>query len=381
MFSVAVCASLQELEALRPEWDALLDRTSDASVFDDWAWTEAAWRYGAPGKQPYVLTVRDATQGLVGVLPLARTTQRRVVRALEVIGCTPSGYPMVDYGGLVAARGAEATVWQAILGYLAAQRNWAILDLRNCAFGALQAEHYRQAAARRGWIAQVHAAERCPRLTLAPTFDGYLSTLSANARQQIRRKLRKLNEAGLTITPVDNEDTAARDATLETLFRFFEVRWSHTGGVVGLPPGQACRLHQRFAGHFAARGALDLRVVRSPAGETVGVIYNLRRGDTGYFYMIGLSPDPQWRPYSLGVCLLADSIAAAIGAGCSTFDLLRGDHDYKRHFGGQYRDTYRVTLYRYRWMPALEEAARRMRRRLSAGSATPAPPQPEPEAA
>ena len=379
MFTVAVCESLADLEALRPAWQALLAEADTPSVFDDWAWTAATWRYGAPGKRPCVITVRDETGHLIGLLPLARAWQHHVVPRLEVIGCTPSGYPQADYGGLLARSGRQAAVWQAVLAYLAARRDWAILDLRNCPASALPPAFDRLPTAQRGWLTTVRPAERCPRLALGADFDDYLARLSANARQQIRRKLRKLQGAGFIISQVDNQDAAARDAALRTLFGFFETRWDHTAG--DLPRGRALALHTYFAAELVARAALDLRIVQTPTGATVGVIYNFRRGDTGYFYMIGLSPDPQWQPYSLGVCLLADSIAAATQAGCRTFDLLRGDHEYKRHFGGQHRETFRVTLYRYRWLAALEETARHLRRRLKSRQPAGPPAQPTPEAA
>ena len=64
------------------------------------------------------------------------------------------------------------------------------------------------------------------------------------------------------------------------------------------------------------------------------------------------------------MCLLADSITASIEAGCHAFDLLRGDHEYKRHFGGYSTQNLRVMIYRYAWLPKAEEAIRSLRRRL-----------------
>ena len=119
-----------------------------------------------------------------------------------------------------------------------------------------------------------------------------------------------------------------------------------------------------MADSLAAAGKLDLRVVRTSDGEIVGVIYNFRQGGVGYYYHLGASQDAGWQPYSLGVCLLADSIRAAIADGCHLFDLLRGDHDYKRHFGGYATNNMRVVIYRHGWLPKAEEAARKLKRKL-----------------
>ena len=105
-----------------------------------------------------------------------------------------------------------------------------------------------------------------------------------------------------------------------------------------------------------------MRVVRSPEGEIGGVIYNFRWGSTTYFYQMGLRQDEPWGKYSLGFCLLADSLSAAIDAGCRTFDLLRGDHEYKAHFGGFTVINLRVTIYRFGWLPQLETSLRNLKR-------------------
>src|SRR5690349_5347446 len=99
VYTVAECASLAQFEALRPEWDALLDRAARSHIFASGAWVESTWRYGAPGKEACVLLVGDDGGGLVGGLPLARTRRGGVLQTLEVLGAMLGGYPIGDYGG------------------------------------------------------------------------------------------------------------------------------------------------------------------------------------------------------------------------------------------------------------------------------------------
>jgi CelD/BcsL family acetyltransferase involved in cellulose biosynthesis len=191
-----------------------------------------------------------------------------------------------------------------------------------------------------------------------------LQSLSANTRQNVRRKLRKFQQQGGTITQVPCDDAAARTAALQSLFAYHQLRWEDdsSGGV--FKHEQDRLMHHHLASNLAARGWLDLRVAKSAAGQIVGVIYNFRRNGVGYYYQLGFNNENAWTAYSLGFCLLADSILAAIGSGCHTFDLLRGDHEYKSHFGGQLTRNFRVTIYRYGWLPALENAVRTLRTRL-----------------
>jgi CelD/BcsL family acetyltransferase involved in cellulose biosynthesis len=359
----AACVSLQELDSLRAEWDSLLARSDSASPFATWEWVDACWRNAEPGKKSLLLTARDDAGNLVGLLPLATYKRFGLLPAVEVLGCTRIGYPQGDYGGPVAERGREDEVWAAMLRYLATRR-WTTADLRNCMVPLSSrpeqmARAYSEPAAGRGWGVRIAEADVCRLLSLRATFDDYLAGLSSNSRQNIRRKLRKLTEAGVRIEVVDLNDKAERNAALEALYDYHQARWQDNPSGGCFPDNYARDLHRYLTGKLSGSDRTELRVARNAGGKIIGAIYNFRLNGTGYFYTIGVSQEQEWSHLSLGVCLLADSIRAAIEAGCHTFDLLRGDHDYKQHFGGQTTNNLRVTIYRYAWLPRVEGALRK----------------------
>lgn len=369
VLKIVECAALLELDALRTEWDDLLARSEHASIYATWEWAEANWRFAAPDKQPLLLLAREAEGRLIGILPLARTLRAKVVRTLEVLGCTRTGYPLGDYGGLVAERGAEDSVLSAMLKHLQSTGGWIMLDLRNCRSNsplrtAQLGKLYSEASSNHGWDAKISDGEECRVLPLPGTFQEYLAGLSSNSRQNFRRKLRKVAQAGISIDAVNVQDGGALRAAMEQFFEFHQERWTERGAEGGFPVGRVREMHLHLAANLAARGWLDLRVARSPEGRTLGAIYNFKYNGTVYYYHIGFNNDEEWSTYSLGFCLLANSIEAAIGSGCHTFDLLRGDHEYKRHFGGYTTRNVRISIYRYNWLPLVEDAAWRLRRML-----------------
>ncbi len=368
MLIVSECASLAEFETLRSDWHELLGRANNASVFATWEWLEAFWQHGAPDKQLLLLVARNGQGELVGLLPLARVTRLGLLQILEVAGCSGSGYPIGDYGGLIVARGMESSVWQAMLAHLKKSR-WAAIDLRNCQSGdparaSWLVQVYQGGVAGLGWTVKVQTSDACRLISLPPTFDEYLAGLSSNSRQNLRRKLRKFQEAGHTFVQVAPDDGAVRSEAMEALFALHQERWAGdaSGGI--FPTEQARTLHKHLADNLAANSMVDLRLARSAEGEIIGVIYNYRHNGVGYFYALGTSQDPKWSTLSLGVCLLADSIRDAIEAGCHTFDLLRGNHGYKSHFGGHTVSNLRVTVYRYGWLPQALAVAASLRSRL-----------------
>lgn len=366
MLTIAQHTSLQAIMPLRTEWHALIERCEHASVFAKWEWVEAFCKFGVPGRQPFVLTARDNQGKLVGLLPLARIERLGAFSTLEVMGCTRDGYPITDYGGPIAIRGLESAVWQAMLKHLK-QSRWAIIDLRNCS-GKASNEGQAVVTANGvttnlGWTSTVQTSDTCRLVPLPDSFDNYLSTLSSNTRQNLRRKLRKLKESGHTLDEVDVHDENARNGAMDALIVLHQQRWSKESGG-GFPDERSCKLHKYVVDGLATTGNVDMRIVRSIEGKILGVIYNLRHNGVASFYSLGVTQDPEWTHLSLGVCLLADSIRAAIEAGCHTFDLLRGDHDYKAHFGGYTTNNLRVTIYRYSWLPKVEQIMRELRQML-----------------
>jgi CelD/BcsL family acetyltransferase involved in cellulose biosynthesis len=364
---VDACATLQELNTLRAEWEDLMERSTSASIFSTWEWVEANWRYTAPGKEPFVLQVRNEEGRLVALMPLARTSRWRVLKMVEVLGCNSLGYPMGDYGGLMAARGVESAAWYAVLKYLKSKR-WSIIDLRNCKVSpgeeAAMERGYSQPADSIGFGVRVQVSDVCRVVPLPSSYEEYMAGLSSNARQNIRRKLRKLAADGHSLAQVDARDEQARGEALEALFSLHQARWGDDPSGGGFPDERIRGMHRHLAAMLASRDSLDLRVARSRDGEIVGVIYNFVHGGTLYYYHMGARHDDGWGNYSLGTCLLADSISAALERGLHTFDLLRGDHEYKHHFGGYTTNNLRVIVYRYGWLPRAESTARALRRKL-----------------
>jgi CelD/BcsL family acetyltransferase involved in cellulose biosynthesis len=368
MLTVEECASLADLDGMREEWEEFTGRVESASFFSTWEWVEACWRHAAPGKQPFVLVARDGKGCIVALLPLARTRRFNLLPVIEVLGCNTTGYPLGDYGGPVAVPEAEPQAWGAFLDYLQHMR-WVAIDLKNCMTGSAYREEqltrlYEQTGSDMGWQVRFTRSGISRLIPLPTTFDDYLAGLGASTRQNIRRKLRRLQQAGLSIEHIPCHNEVQRNEVLEALFTLHQMRWAGNVSGGGFRDEYVRDMHRHLARRLAQRGWLDLRVVRSAHGQILGVIYNFKYRGTVYFYQLGSTTDEPWASYSLGFCLLADSIRAAIMDGYHTFDMLRGDHEYKKHFGGYTQNNLAVTVYRYAWLPALEHALRKTHGRL-----------------
>ena len=365
LLKITECKSLQDLQDIRGEWGQLVEASDNATVFAGWEWAEAFWQYSAPGKKPLILLARDEQNRLVGVLPMARSTRMRMVRVLEVLGCNEQGYPIADYGGMLAKAGVEAAVWAAMLRHIKRSR-WTVMDFRNCIVPTPgkekeMARFYSQAAAELGLAVKLQQGAMCRRISLPANFDEYMEGLSPKLRKNTRRSLKKLAELGCTIEHITTQDEVAFREAFQALILYHQARWAHdtTGG--GFPDQRSKEMHFHIARSLDRKGQLDLRAIRGPEKQILGVMYNLRHNGVTYFYGLGISMDEEYSALSLGNCLLVNSISAAIESSCHTFDMMRGDHDYKRRFGGYALPNLRVTMYHYAWLPRLEQLLRGLR--------------------
>jgi hypothetical protein len=65
-------------------------------------------------------------------------------------------------------------------------------------------------------------------------------------------------------------------------------------------------------------------------GRTIAMIYGMQYKGRFCFFQSGF--DPAYAAYSPGDVLMGYAVELAIEQGCEIFDMLKGDHEYKRHF-------------------------------------------------
>ena len=185
---------LKHPEELRQAWLDLQDRT-DCSYFLTWGWIGTWLQQIAITLSPVVVRVWHDEQlvGLAVFVP--RDIKRRI--AFRASALFLHEYPfdhknmVIEYNGLLAARGHESAVYAETVGHLL--RDFKQYDEFH--FGAIT-----EAAARclekavagklRFSISEQSVARQVDLRGLDAVSDSYLATLSRNARGQIRRALR-----------------------------------------------------------------------------------------------------------------------------------------------------------------------------------------------
>ena len=307
-----IVESVDTLADLRDDWTRLAERTGN--VFSTWEWADAWLTHIGAGSELALATCIRPGGEVVGILPFY-VASARPARTLRFVGQGPA-----DRLGPVCAPEDRENVVRALMRALAERRwGWQVLFASE-----LPVEE--------GWGellgGRVWGTQPSPVLDLTGLdWDGYLATRSSNARQQIRRRerrLRQAHEVGIRTT----SDPGRVQEDLEIFDHLHRARWGSGSQAFA---GDWGRFARDFAQRASERGWLNLRFLdldRQPAACYFGFRY---MGVENYWQA---GRDPRFDELSVGAVLLADTIREAIESGAHEFRFLRGDEAYKLRYAG-----------------------------------------------
>ncbi len=164
-------------------------------------------------------------------------------------------------------------------------------------------------------------------VTLPDTWEDYLAELTGKQRHEIRRKLRRLHEAGNVFCRVQESRAGLREALPVFLHLFKSSR-----------PDKAAFMTKRMERFFGAlvESLIDENIIRlyflELQGRPVAAVLCFEFESTTYLYNSGYNP--QYGSLSVGLLSKAFSLNDSIERGKRVFDLLKGDEPYKFRLGG-----------------------------------------------
>jgi CelD/BcsL family acetyltransferase involved in cellulose biosynthesis len=367
--AVAVVRDERALDALEPEWNALLER-SDATVFQSFEWLRTWWRHfgeGRPGARLHVVTVRGPG-GLVAVAPL-------YVHRLRLLGLAPFrrllflGHRDSDYLDVLAARGLEDDCAEAIAAHLArARAEFDVAVLEEIPDGSRTGPALAAALARRGFeVSRAHDSP-CPRTALGATWEETVARFGQSDRREVRRRLRNIHKEHRVELELVEAGAGVRPAMREFV-EMHQERWARDGWWGAFADPAAAEFQCAVAERLAARGWLFLAFLRVD-GRRVAVNYGFSFRDAVGVYLPGArEAPPALARHSPGRVLHALGMQWAIAHGRAVYDFMRGAEPYKYEFDAVDVPNWRTVAYPRRARGAaaahaLQRALATVRRRL-----------------
>ncbi len=290
------------------------------------AWLKVWWQELGSGAELYLGTVRQGRK-IVGIAPLLITEGRA-----SIIGSAD----VCDYLDFVVAPGMGGDFFNVLLNDL---RHKGInhLDLGPLRPDSTVLTDLVDIAQNRGYEVLRYPEDVSLELDLPSTWEEYLATLTAKQRHEVRRKLRRLSEAGKVNYHIVKDRAAVHDAMDTFLKMFSESREDKAAFLTARRES----FFRSLADTMAETGLLRLGILELDTLPTAMIMcfdYN----DCLYLYNSGY--EPQYNSLSVGLLSKVLCIKESIQEGKKRFDFLKGDETYKYHLGGREVPLYRCQI-------------------------------------
>ena len=309
--TVETISTLDGLERLAPEWDALVRAMPRPSPFMLHGWLAEWWRHHGDGLELAVHVARRDGE-LVAALPLV-VRKRAGLRVASFMGDRVSVLP-----DLLLARGADLLVAAPLIERLSSAGS-DVVDFHGLPVGS-------RIASVLGSRLEVIQRVESPVLSLEPDWDTvYKAKTNAKKRNHHKRRRRQLSELGeLTVTVA--RELPELEPALEEAFRLHALRWE------GRPDGSGFGTRVGMEFHRAALkrlAVIDVARIVTLRLNGRAIAFHYWFALEGCMYVHRLAFDPELSRWSPGLVNTLDAIQSAADEGMTRVEYLGGGERYK----------------------------------------------------
>jgi len=265
----------------------------------------------------YLGAVRQGEE-IIGIAPLQVKEEKA-----SFIGSAD----VCDYLDFVVTPGMEVDFFNTLLDDLK-QKGINRLDLESLRFDSTVLTSLVGIAQNRKYEVLYQPEDVSMDLDLPSTWEEYLAILTSKQRHEVRRKLRRLLEAG-EVDYHTVEDSAAVREVMNTFLKMFSESRSDKATFL---TSQIESFFRLLADTLAEAGILRFGVLALDSIPMPAIIY-FDYNDCIYLYNSGY--DPQYNSLSAGLLSKVLCIKKSIEEGKKRFDFLKGNETYKYHLGGR----------------------------------------------
>jgi CelD/BcsL family acetyltransferase involved in cellulose biosynthesis len=330
---ISVHESLESLQHLRLEWDALLRDYPYSSVFSTYEWLVSWWRAFGANDRLWVLVFRDEASALVGLAPLALTRRGSFPFRMRLLRLMGDGSNDSDNLDLPVKPGFEGRFAESLLCFLGTKRSsWQIAELNTMPPQSPAANALRQLLEKRKWVA-IEKETPASAIALPATWEQYLGQLSSEDQKNLARYTRRLEKRfAVQIYRCSMESQLPK--CLGALFEHHQARWEAAGERGSFGSQERREFYDELSRALLAQGRLDLWVLELD-GKVVAAQFGFRYGRQ--FFQLQEGNDPEHASDRVGFVLRGHVMKQLIADGVQTYDFLGGTLGYKARWGAQPR--------------------------------------------
>ena len=336
-YKIVIIDSENELKRITNAWNKLLIETPSSNVFLRWEWIYA-WiqTYINKNRKTFIILVYNKND-LIGIAPwYIRQIKNKgfVIKQIEFLGSPETAS---DYLDVLIKKGKEKEVTNSIYDYIMNEASslWDVIRLRDISSNSLFLLYLSNRLKEEGKYIEISNESYCPIVLLPETYEGYLTSLSSNRREQFRRHQRLLQREGnvkhITYQYPGNE------ATLDEFIKFYEEKSNYYNASIE-------NFLKSLSLHGNTENLIQIDYLTLNNQKLAGLLH-LRNNDTLSMYL--MVTDKTFNPkISIGNILVGLCIKNAIVQKIAVYDFLKGDEAYKFHWANDAKTSSRFLFYK-----------------------------------
>lgn len=325
--TITVVRDIDSFRALKDEWNALLENSSNNTLFLCWEWMFHYYTHMCEDQELFLLLVRNDKGELKGIAPFILREERIITKKifLELIAQRYSYYV-----GIISNNDNREDVYREIFGYLFANRkSWDLINIIHLSNHEKFKMHLKNHSKEYGYLCRETIKDPCKVVRLTRSFNEYMSSLSKDISKKVKYYLRSINrDFGVEVSLPDDEVSLL--ASWRKFLELHESRVHSKGGKTVLSNKAFQDFYYSIAHAAYQEGNLRLTALKLD-DEIAAVLFGIVWNKTFYFLNIGYR---EFSKYSLGLVLPVLCIEKSIESGLEYFDFMGGGGDYKEKLGG-----------------------------------------------
>ena len=319
---------VDDFDGIQHQWEEILPFCSTKTIFVTPRWQRMWWRHFGDGSELRLLSAHRGDE-VVGVAPLMLNAG-----VLSFLGDDD----LFDYHDFLVRAGTEEVFYGALWDYLV-DLEWQTMDLTGLPEGSPTLRYLPIVAQKAGIHIELTEQDTTPVVNLPASWEEYVAALRKKDRHELRRKLRRLEEAD-ALSHHSCDSHGPLRGCLEDFFRL--MRASSPEKDAFLTPGRE-RFFGEVVSELAPRGEIKLFFLEV-GGARVASCMCIDYDDSYLLYNSGY--DPEYSSLSVGLVNNALCIRKAIDRGKRSFNFLKGTERYKYDLGGKDQAVIRLSLRR-----------------------------------
>jgi CelD/BcsL family acetyltransferase involved in cellulose biosynthesis len=339
-FSVGEINDIEQFQALKFQWNELLQQCSDNNVFLTWEWLFHWWRYYGRNKKLRIIVIKKGSK-IVGIAPFMENKYRQGPVSVNVMEnlCSEE----CDYSGIILAEEKQAAL-TLLMDYLAVIIKNENLVLRmyhipeNSTFLTLLREQYPSLS--KSLYLDEQPSSYCSYILLPATWDEYFQTLGRNSRRNLTRNLKHIQKEHVVEFKKYTNISDLMDK-LQVLFDLHQKKWATKNISSKFASQEAREFYIDVSKAFHNNNWLNFSYLRVDE-KPVSLLWSFSYNDV--FYAMTIATDPDYLDYSIGNVLLMKSVENSIQIGLKKFDFLKGDEGYKGHWTNDKTNNVKITI-------------------------------------